>query len=90
MIAETGSTVIDDRQQDRDRRRRAEARQHADQHADEHADQAVEQVLRLGDDAEAVEEGVEVHGAASSEQVGQRDAQPVEEQQVEGGDGRRR
>ena len=52
-----------------------------------HADQAVEQVLRLGDDAEAVEEGVEVHGGLSQKQVGQRDAQPVEEQQVERGDG---
>ena len=78
--------MIDDRQQDRDGRGRAEAGQHADQHADEHADQAVEQVLRLGDDGEAVEERVESM-VGLSEQVGQRDAQPVEEQEVERGDG---
>ena len=80
---------VHDGQQDRHRRRGAEPRQHADQHADEHADQAVEQVLRLGDDAEAVEECVDSM-AASSEEMRQRDAQPVEEQDVERGDGARR
>ena len=79
--------VVGDGQQDGHRGGGAEARQHADEHADDDADQAVEQVGRLRHDHEAVEEGVPVHrgllSGSEGEQVGQRDLQGVEEQQVE-------